>query len=120
MVVDVVVLGEEPVTEHPVLGQLIEVVREVVHVFERLELRFGERVVVGHTGRECDLVMPRSDSNAETGLDVIDIPLSAWTVWGAAAIESSAAQTRYPGEYRDQTCEGHHLAYGSFHRRLTR
>ena len=48
--VDVIIFGEEPVTEDPGFGQRIEVVREVVNVFERFELRFGVRVVIGLSG----------------------------------------------------------------------
>src|SRR5664279_2124422 len=33
-------------------------------------------------GRECDLGASRSDSNAATVLEVIDVPRSAWTTCG--------------------------------------
>ena len=48
--VDVVVLGEERVAEDPRFGQRVEVVREVVNIFERLELCLGERVVIRNPG----------------------------------------------------------------------
>ena len=47
MVMDVVVLGEEPVAECPGLCQQVEVVREVVDILQRLELRLGERNPTG-------------------------------------------------------------------------
>src|SRR6266851_9266639 len=34
-------------------------------------------------GRECDLRIARSDSRADTGLDVIEVPRSAWMACGA-------------------------------------
>jgi hypothetical protein len=34
-------------------------------------------------GRECDLRIARSDSSADTGLDVIEVPRSAWMAYGA-------------------------------------
>jgi hypothetical protein len=34
-------------------------------------------------GRECDLRMSRSESSAGTGLDVIEVPRSAWMACGA-------------------------------------
>ena len=46
MAVDVVVLGKEPVAEHPGGRQVRECFGEVVQVFQGLELRFGERVVI--------------------------------------------------------------------------
>ena len=50
VMVHVVVIGEECVAERLRLGKGIEVVWEVGHVLQCLELGFGERVVVGLAG----------------------------------------------------------------------
>ncbi len=45
---NVIIFGEEPVTECFCFGEGIEVVREVMHVLQRLELRLAVRIVVGY------------------------------------------------------------------------
>ena len=47
IVMHVIIFGEEPVTEDPGFGLRIERIGQVMDAFERLELCFGKRVVVG-------------------------------------------------------------------------
>ncbi len=50
MTMNVIIFGEEPVAECFCFGEGIEVVREVMHVFECLKLRLAVRIVIGLTG----------------------------------------------------------------------
>ena len=50
---------------------------KVRSIFERFEVRFGERIVVGTCGREWLLVMPRSAKSSASDLDFIAEPPSA-------------------------------------------
>src|SRR5207247_4028863 len=59
----VVVPGEEFLAVRPGGFDRGEPGREPRPVLQRLELRFGVRVVAGHVGREWDWVTPRSASS---------------------------------------------------------
>jgi hypothetical protein len=116
VVVLVVIPAEEALAEGAGVVDRAEPVGERRVVFEGLELSLGVGVVVGDMGRECDLVTPRSASNMATGLEVIEVPRSAWmaswsqvTPWAAMASASSASTRRafsawasiQPGTYRE-------------------
>lgn len=80
----VAVLGVVPIEERDAERARVldaaETIREARSIFERLELRLRIAVVGRGVGRECDLVTPRSESSSATGLDVIELPRSAWIV----------------------------------------
>ena len=82
-----VVPGEERLTEGPRGLDPVETGGEVRPVLERLELRLRLRIVVRDVGAGMGqspvgkpLVMPKSASRKATGLDVMELPRSAWSV----------------------------------------
>jgi len=78
------VLGVVPREENVAVGAGVldraEPFRERRPVLQRLELRFGEWVVVGNVGAAMRLRDPRSASRNATGFEVIAGPRSAWIV----------------------------------------
>ena len=82
MPVLVVVIGEEHAAERAGVRQRPEPAGKSRAVLQRLELRLAVGLSLLTFGRECDLRIARSDSSADTGLDVIEVPRSA--VWPAA------------------------------------
>ena len=62
--------------------QAAEALRERRSVLQGLKPGFAVGLSLETFGRECDLVTSRSDSNAATVLEVIDVPRSAWTTCG--------------------------------------
>jgi hypothetical protein len=91
-----VVPAEEALAEGAGVLERAEPVREGRVVLEGLELAFGVGVVVGDVRAGVALGDPRSASSMATGLEVMEVPRSAWTVscpgwtcWAAMVSASS-------------------------------
>src|SRR6266404_6217790 len=68
-------------TKSPRILDLSKALRKLRPVLQRLELALRIYGLSFETcGRLCVFVIPRSASNKATGLDVIDVPRSAWIV----------------------------------------
>ena len=80
----VVVIAVVPVEEVAAVGPRVldvhEAVGEVGAVFECLEGGSEKGLSLDTCGREWVLVTPRSASSSATGLEVIELPRSAWIV----------------------------------------
>jgi hypothetical protein len=79
----VVVGVEERGAEHAGVVDRPEPLGERRAVLERLELGLGIGLSSETWGREWLLVTPRSASNSATGLEVMEVPRSAWIACGA-------------------------------------
>jgi hypothetical protein len=75
-----VVPAEEPLAEGAGVLDAAEPLREGRMVLERLDWLSEYGLSLDTLGREWDLVTPRSVSSSATGLDVIEVPRSAWMV----------------------------------------
>jgi hypothetical protein len=81
MAMNVVIPNEEALAVGSGGFDRVEPAGKVGPVLQGLELRFGEQSL-DTCGREWDWVTPRSANRNATGLEVIDVPRTAWTTCG--------------------------------------
>ena len=81
-------IGEEHAAERAGVLQGPERAGECRAVLQRLELRLAVGLSLLTFGRECDLRIARSDSSADTGLDVIECPGPRGWLRRDAAVEA--------------------------------